>query len=118
MKTINEQLDLIDMAFVLGINPHVLRDKLRELEVINKPKVKDAYILTNIALYFDLGEIKIIEICKGHKLKDNVFNVEEVKKILNYNMLLSQLYDSMYPDDEEQDAFEVGTYEDYDDLPF
>ena len=79
-------------------------------------------------LIFDLGEIKTIEIRKGHKLKDNVFNVEEVKKILNYNMPLSQLYDSMYPDDEEQDAFEVEihrveiheveTIEDYDDLPF
>ena len=109
MKTTNEQFDFISLGNFVRKSHGGLHFKLCELEIIELLIADDQYILTDIALFYNLGEIKTMEIRKGVEVLNNFYNVEEVIQILNYNMPLSQLYEAMYPDDEEQYAFDAET---------
>ena len=88
----------------LGMKYCELHKKLREFEVIKKPMGRDEYLLTDIALFYDLGEIRTTTVRSGYKKEYNVYNVDKIATLLDYDMTLYQLYESMYPDDEQQDA--------------
>ena len=81
-----------------------MHKKLIDLEIITRPLGQSDYLLTNLALFYEPGEIGKTTIQTGYKKRYVVYNVDNLRDILRYNMPLSELYENMYPEDAIADA--------------